>query len=218
MHGAHLGFMSGPHSIETWLTPFRLRELEATADTVFAVDLELRLHYHNAGWSRFARENQGEPGISQRWGLGCQVMDAIPGVLRGYYQALLDEALAVTPGAAPLHHAYECSTPHHFRVCSLRLHRLRAGLLLVHGILLERPHDVRQRRPQVPSAGYITRSGHVQQCVHCRRVRLADGVERWDWVPAWVEQPPQRPRQGLCGFCFEYYYGAGTLDGLLARG
>ena len=35
--------------------------------------------------------------------------------------------------------------------------------------------------------------------------------ESWDWVPAFVAQPPSKISHGLCPLCTVYYYGPGVL-------
>ncbi len=86
---------------------FDLASIEKTADTVFAVSPEMILTYFNPAWYEFARKNHGEPGISQRFGLGSHLGNAIPPILREFYDGAYRNALET---GTVWEHEYECSS------------------------------------------------------------------------------------------------------------
>ena len=189
------------------LQGFELGTLERDAHVIYALSADLELIYFNPAWFRFARENHGEPAISQRFGLGTPAEDFLPAVVRDFYQNAYREALRT---GEVWHHDYECSTPTRYRLyhqTSYPFHN-GAGLLLVHSLCEERPHQAAYRPPQPPDTQtYRSRAtGLVTQCCNCRRIQRPLEPVRWDWVPAWVERMPERTTSGLCPLCYEYYW------------
>jgi hypothetical protein len=57
-------------SFSALLSDFDLAALDAHEGSIVGVDGELRIEFLSAGWYRFAAQNEGEPVISERWGLG----------------------------------------------------------------------------------------------------------------------------------------------------
>lgn len=184
------------------LSPFDLGELDRRGDTAFAVSGSLRLAYHNAAWDRFAREN-GAPWSPGAWGIGASIVEAIPEVLRPFYDQLF--ARARNEGA-PVDHDYECSTPEAIRKLRMRVYPLpREGWLVVSSFVSEQPTP-----PVHPASAAIYRTEHglIVMCAHCRRVRRTDASagETWDWVPGWVARPPAETSHGLCSPCVDHHY------------
>lgn len=192
--------------LAAFLQPFRLEALETHQGSVCALDAELRLRYTNPAWPAFAAAN-GEPLLTERWPLGKSILDAIPAVLLPFYQDLFERALNGLAGPEPLGHDYECSTSELYRRFRMTLYPLpqRRGLVVVHSLLVERPH-LPDPRAEPPYA-YVDEHGLLRQCCHCRRVQHLHEADRWDWVPEWVSNFPPHTSHTLCGVCFDYFYG-----------
>jgi len=179
-------------------------ELRRHEDAVYALTPELDLAYLNPAWFRFADANDGAS-IRARWGLGASVLDAIGGPAR----ALFAQAFArcLERGSA-WSHDYECSSYERFRRFHMDVFPLEAarGLLVVHTLVAEGPHGAeRVERPPV-AARYTDAAGLVLQCSFCRRVQRADGSGAWEWVPAWVHDPPAHVTGGLCRPCLRVHF------------
>lgn len=189
-----------------YIRSFEQAGLADTEGTVFGLWPELTLAYLNAGWFEFAAANGGEPAISQQWGLGRSVLDAIRDPLAPFYRRAFQVTLS---SGTPWQHEYECSSPTNLRRFVQHVYPLAggAGLLVVHSLIVDCPHP---RDPDVsehPVAGdYVDEHRLVRQCMHCRRVRRNGQRRRWDWIPAWVREPPENTSHGLCEVCFRYYY------------
>lgn len=187
---------------------FKLTVFEAHAGTVFGLWPDLRLAYLNPWWFRFAIENGGEPSISRDWGLGRSLPDAIPGVLRPFYEDLFRRS-SQNEGMRPIQHEYECSSADLFRRFCMAVYSLGKGegFAVVNSLVLEAPHDPQERKACEPDfATYAAADGFVRQCASCRRVKNVREPNRWDWVPAWVTSPPTRTSHTFCDVCFAYYY------------
>lgn len=188
-------------ALPAFLGRFDLERLAKDASTIVAIDERYATQWLNPGWEIFARENHGEA-IPMRFGLGTCYLDGISGPLRGFYQAAFENALLT---GEPFELDYECSSPQVFR----RSHMLvlpvsGEGLLLVHSLVVERPHD-RAEQPSLEEA-YRLANGMILQCANCRRVRRKDGSS-WDWVPAWIAATPPRTSHGICACCRGFYWG-----------
>jgi len=191
------------------LARFDLAELEAQHGPVYGMDRELRLAYLNPAWFRFAAENGGEPVIGDSWGLGRAVMEAVPEVLRPFYDKLFGEALArARSPLQPQTLEYECSSAETYRRLAMTVYSLPAGsgLLLVNSTVIEQPHAAPEATAAA-EADYRDANRLFCQCAHCRRFRNFSVAERWDWVPAWVAHMPDPTSHSLCPPCFNYFYG-----------
>lgn len=67
------------------LDGFQLETLEGEPNPVYGLSADRTLSYLNPGWFIFARENGGEPAISERFGIGTFIGDAMAGKARGFY-------------------------------------------------------------------------------------------------------------------------------------
>ena len=178
----------------------RYETLDVCEATVFGLLPDLTLGYFNTGWLAFAAAN-GLPAVSERWGLGCAIADAIRGPVRDYY---LEQYRASLERAQPWEHRYECSSAERRREMILRTYPGREGLLVVTSAVIDVPHE---REASSPANTYRDPETQLlRQCGHCRRFHHS--ASRWDWVPAWVAAPPERITHGLCELCFEHYYPA----------
>ena len=183
--------------------------LEHDTDTIYAVWRDLSLAYMNAGWDRFASENEGVPTITEQWGIPRNIMDAVAESLRPFYQSLFERAAQEADPLHPVQHEYECSSPEHYRRFLMSIYNLNnQGFLVVHSLITEQPHDENQRPAhEVREYLYVKPNGIVTQCAHCRRIRVVGKEEIWHWVPDWVRTPPPNVSHGLCRLCAEYYFG-----------
>ncbi len=182
-----------------------LDELERYAGTVYAVRPDFRLAYMNPAWFRFAQENGGEPGISTRWPLGAPVMPAISAALRSFYEIKFRTCLE---RGEPWVHDYECSSAGVYRRFRQTAYPLKdgCGLLITNTLAMETVHHPVDRSPKsAAKEKYSDENGAISQCAHCRRVMDPAGLDRWDWVPAWVERLPSEVAFVLCGDCRKRY-------------
>ncbi len=162
-----------------------------------------RIGYFNTAYERFAIAG-GEAALCTRWGLGANVLDALPEGLRPFYEDLFRRALVAD---APITHRYECPSPELARTYAMTLYPLgdRQGLLASHVLAFSREH------PDVMAADdrrYRNANGIVRQCAHCRKVRRVGDAAIWDLVPEYVAKPPAETSHGVCELCMEYHYGA----------
>ncbi len=198
------------------LAGFDRTELDAHTGSIYALDLEFRLAYHNEAYLRFAEDNGARRTIEKYWGLGCQWLDVLPACLAGFYRTALERCLR---DQQVWEHEYECSSAENFRRFHQRVYPLRnrCGLLIVNSVLVDAPHDPLVRRSHPPDTGmYADEGGIVHQCAHCRRVECPAEANRWDWIPAWLAKAPTPVSHGLCPVCLDYYYpevDAGTHSG-----
>ena len=183
------------------LAPFALATIEAEPSTVYALTSDLRISYVNPAWTEFARSNRAQ-WAGEEWGPGRPVLDAVPLVLRPFYDSLFARALDKREVVT---HEYDCSSPDEERLFQMRVHPCDSGgLLVVHSPLRVAPRE----RPTTPGPDALYRSaeGRITLCSHCRRVRRVDEHSSWDWVPRLVEGPQSGTSHGLCRVCAEYYY------------
>lgn len=172
----------------------------ATDDnTSYILDHDLRLVRTNPAWARFARANDGER-VLVEWGPGRSIVEAICDELRPFY----------VNGFAHAHetgrtweHDYECSSAGMFRTFRMIAFPIGDGFVVTHALRIVRFHD----RPVFPPSDVYSARGVITMCAHCRRVRHTQVPDRWDWVPAYVAEPPFNTTHGLCPPCKQYYYG-----------
>lgn len=187
------------------LDEYEPSKLEAQSGAIYGLWPDLRLAYLNPAWFRFATENQGEPHISQAWGLGADLSAALPWPLRQWYRDGYAECLRRHRSWSL---EYECSSAELYR----RFHQVvyplgrEEGLLIVNSLVLEVPHDGETRPCCEPlEKAYLDGDGLLHQCSHCRRVRRQGLAEHWDFVPQWIRQPLSNTSHTLCPACSGYY-------------
>lgn len=184
---------------------FRIENLEADASIIYLLDSELRIIYCNKAWDRFAFLNGGTK-LNRRAILGTRVLDVVAGPLEVFYETAFAQAKAK---GQPWEHDYECSSPSAYRLFHMRVLPLADSYLLVENSLrFERPHG--SERPVMPadSALYVSKDGILTMCAHCRRSRRIGTTSApvWDWVPAYLVEPPGPVSHGLCRNCHAYFY------------
>lgn len=184
---------------------FHVASLEADHSIIYLLGPDLRIVYCNRAWDEFASLNGGI-GLNRESVLGKSVLDVIAEPLRPFFANGFAQA---QKQLRPWEHDYECSSPEVFRLFHMRVLPLANSYLLVENSLkVERPHG--SERPAMPSyqAPYLNEHGILTMCAHCRRTRRIDTgeVPIWDWVPAFLTEPPGRVSHGLCRNCRSYFY------------
>lgn len=187
-----------------------LDAVERHAGTVYGMWPDSRLAYFNPAWEGFALENGGDPSIAAESYLGTSVLAITPEVLRPFYRECFHACLHPAENMRrPVQVRYQCSSAELFRELVMTLYRLKdaAGLLAVHALVVECPHDPDERIPRDPDTRELMDDdGLIHQCAHCRRVKNLTQPHRWDWVPRWVERVPRQSSHTLCHFCLQQYY------------
>jgi hypothetical protein len=188
-------------AFEQALASLDLPSIDASPDTIYVVDPELRLRAYNDAWVRFARDN-GAEGLLGSYGLGEPIVRAFPEPVRRYYRDAYREVLART---SRFEQIYECSSAEQVRRFHQTAYPLPGGrgLVIAHHLVVElaRVEDARSvGRLEVRSGQLIT------QCCHCRTVCDPANPERWVWVPDLVRKPARNISHGLCPRCFDFYY------------
>lgn len=188
---------------EPLLRVYDLDELDRQPNTIYAVRSDFTLAYHNAQWTRFAEENGGEPAISTSWSMGRCILEALAEPILGFYESAYRGCLET---GEPFSHEFECSAPDLQRRLQQMCYPLGdgKGLLISNSIVVEEPHPGPAREGQTED--HVDANGILTQCCHCRRVRHARQADRWDWIPRWVQNPPENTSHGLCTLCLEHYY------------
>ena len=176
-----------------------IETLESSDAVIYATDPKLRLIYANRAWDQFAIVNGAAHLVRSRLGRPG-VLDFIRGPLHEFYMDRFAEALGTSK---PVEHVFECSSARIFRTFHMRILPLRnGGLLLINSLTAQKPIQV----GQAPTGKeYIDNDGLINMCSHCRRTQRVDNAA-WEWVPAFVEQQPERVSHGLCPVCLEYHY------------
>ncbi|MFZ0687522.1 MAG: PAS domain-containing protein [Terriglobales bacterium] len=176
-----------------WQTRF-----ENSSSVTCVLDEGRRLIYCNPAWDAFALYNNGIRATS-RHVLGQQLFDYIPEVLQDHYDRLL---LRAALGRKIVGSDYECNTDGKFRKFRLVLLPIpKTNLLaMVHALRIERPMTL----PSLDPAICRFPNKAVTMCAQCRRTKGGDC--RWNWVPDFVRNPPERVSHGICPECMMYLY------------
>lgn len=179
-------------------------DLDAHDAAIYGLWPDLKLAYMNPAWSRFAADNDGEPRMSSRWGLGASLLDAIAPVLKGFYR---DKLRACLRDETVWSHDYECSSPDRIRRFRQWAYPLegRQGLLIVNALVVDLGRSRPKKDGRDPET-YRDGDGLLHQCSHCRRVMDPTQAQRWDWVPRWAAEIPAGTSHTLCPSCFGHYF------------
>ncbi|MFP4599780.1 MAG: hypothetical protein ACLFVJ_16090 [Persicimonas sp.] len=174
-----------------------LEMLDAETSTIYGLSADLRLALLNEGWFAFARKNGAPPEFYEKYGLGGSYLEAVPAVLKEFFASHLRSSIA---SRRPWTFDYECPSP----TChqQVRMHVLPMarglGCIVSNTGIVERPHD-RQEGPgydgtpgeEVLRDIYADPKGAITMCVHCRRTKCPASEQSWDWVPSFLEHPPE---------------------------
>ena len=195
-----------PH-FEPLLGGFERAQLDEASASVYGLWPDSRLAYLNSGWFQFAEANGGEPRISRDWGLGANALLAIDPPLRGFFEQAFR---ACGESGATWNHRYECSSAQRYREFHMHVYPLGPweGFLVVNSLVVDVDHDPDLRPAHAAEVrAYTDEHDLIVQCIHCRRIRCVGEPNRWDWVPAWVERPPENTSGSLCSPCYEFHFG-----------
>lgn len=185
------------------LLPETLRAaLDGREDVACVLDADLRFVHCNPAWDHFALANQGERARSE-YVLGTSLLDVVAGPLRRFFQHAFE---AVASSGNPFEFDYECSSADCFRLFRMHIMPLKpgGGFLVVHSLRVEEPHHRAAESPD--SERYCTSEGLIVMCAHCRRTRRVQEPDKWDWVPAHLNDRSLQVSHGLCGICRAYLY------------
>jgi hypothetical protein len=189
------------------------KSLNAFSGAIYGLWADYALAYANPAWFHFAKENGGEPQISNEWGLGRSVLDCVSGEVKAFYESNYAKCLETQER---WDHVYECSSDELIR----RFHQIvyplgqGEGLLIVNSLIVQRPFYEGERPACEPDdETYLDANGLIHQCAFCRRVKNIREPEHWDWVPAWVRQCPDNTSHTYCPTCFAHYFPAPGTPG-----
>lgn len=194
------------------LSRFDLGELDEQRATIYGLRRDYTIGYANRTWFRFAAANLAPPELSNPDQFdGPAVTDWFYGPLRDYYREKFDEIVA---DGNPHRQDYHCSSPDEFRIFHMEILPLSAetseridGFLLVNSVrFVDDPEHHFDVIEQVDPSNYVTEEGLIVACSNCRRFRHCTIENRWDWIPAYLEEPPARVSHGICPVCLDYYY------------
>lgn len=178
-------------------------ELDREPGSVVGLWPDGRIALLNGAWRRFGEQNQGSD-VLLRWPIGSDLLSGISGVLREYYTRAFAGVRAL---GQPWEQTYQCHSPLVRRQFRLRVLPLeRRALLLIHSAIVEAPLSSWSSELETPELeGYVGPSGMVRQCSNCRRTQhvTRDG---WDWVRAYVTDPPPNVTHGICDICLRQDY------------
>jgi hypothetical protein len=195
---------------EKLLSKFELEEIEESSETIFGLWSDFTLGYFNSGWKEFAKENGAPPVLTTPEYLGRSVIEVCGQELAPFYKNLFESGLAMSEEELhPVQHRYECSSADLFRKFLMTVYPLGEGdgLLVTNSLVIEVEHEKRGADPHPPmSAEYRDEQDLIRQCSHCRKVKHVSSRSRWDWIPAWVEEPPSEVSHTLCPVCLEHFY------------
>ncbi|MGD8709046.1 MAG: hypothetical protein PVF40_01555, partial [Ectothiorhodospiraceae bacterium] len=143
--------------------------LEAEDGTVFAVWEDGRLGYINEAWGHFARENEGEPVITEHYPLGTSVYQGMAPPMRRFFASLVKKALATGRVVA---HSYECSSPTTYRLYHQSLYPVgsRRAVVAVNSLVETHAHPGPSVSHEPDPSLYRDADGVLSQCSYCRRV------------------------------------------------
>ena len=168
------------------------------SDTCCVLDSSLQFLYCNPAWDDFARSNGGTESVLAHSLMHKRLLTYIPEIIKPFF---VEHFNALRAGGGIWRHRYECSSPTDFRMFEMQAVRLwdENEILICHILKINRPHD---RTPIDPPP---RRLGQVHICCHCRRTLRQDDSGIWDWIPAYLTDPPADRADDLCPPCAENY-------------
>jgi len=187
-----------------------LERLNRHPSSVYGIDSKFAISYVNPAWFNFAEKNSNNRFQHSDWPLGRNVFDSIPDSLEPYYRDLFESTLRMK--SSPLiarQTEYECSSPNLYRRFSMHLYSIgEEGILVVNSLSVEKPYIAPplEGLPKFSEEDYIDEHGMLIQCANCRRIQNLSSLERWDWVPKFIEYPHPNTSHGICPPCSQHYY------------
>ena len=160
------------------------KKLEKDASVIYALDKDLRITYCNEAWD----------------------MEVVPRPLQPFFEKGYRRALQKREN---WEHTYECSSSTIYRTYRMAAYPdpESSGLVVVNSLITERPLTSEHGSAKAASDSvYVDSYGLITVCCHCRRTHRAGSIGAWDWVPAYVENPPPMVSHGICEVCMNLYY------------
>ncbi|MCW9041126.1 MAG: hypothetical protein OQJ69_00790, partial [Flavobacteriales bacterium] len=156
--------------------------LEEDPHSIYAVDENFNLIYFNEAYFQFARDNDGEPQITNNHSLGSNILSAIKGDIKKIYAQALTEVL--TTGKSK-NLSYECSSIKKYRLFMQRLYPLKKakGVVIINSLQVE--SELKNVASHLEK-NYLQETGFINQCSNCRRTQSAIDINKWDWVPSYI--------------------------------
>lgn len=174
--------------------------IENDPSVIYILDGDYRLCRCNAAWDRFALANSGESLLRDSVA-GRSIFEYISGAVADHYRQVFERSLK---SGGIWQQEYECSSPSIQRRFSMRIYPIRGELMIVNSLIVEDRHPAVAFPPI--ETRYRNSDGLIVMCANCRRAKVAETEEQWDWVPGFVEKRPFRVSHGLCSPCYEYYH------------
>jgi len=184
---------------------FSLDILNASSDIIYGISNDMRLSYMNPAWFIFAKNNSGEPEITQKFSKGAHLADSISGKLAQFY---LDSYQQILTTKKIWTFEYECSSDFEFRFFTQIAYPLKSGkgIVLVNRLrFLEKMDGVRIKAAKANQEDYLQKNGFIYQCSNCRCVEKR-ATKTWDWVPEWVVNIPPNTSHTVSPTCEQYFW------------
>ncbi len=193
-------------NILSLLEGFNFEKLEADANVVYALSSDFKLIYFNHAWVNFAKENNGQPSVADKFPVGTSIFSAISEPLKSFYTENYQKIFRTQKIG---NHDFECSSNKVFRIFHQTVYPLlnQQGLLIINNIVKRGniTHEMEKPLHSLEKA-YTWPTGFITQCIHCKRVQRVAEPEVWDWIPEWDDAVPSNNSSSLCSPCFDYYY------------
>lgn len=183
-----------------------IQALEKSSTVSYVLDSQCVFLYCNPAWDRFAKSNEA-PGLRGEVVIGSDLFDVIPTALSKFYAETFQK---VRTRQQVWEHSYECSSPDLFRKYRMRIHFLtrRNWFLVTNPLIFQRKH----RNPARPDPKkYVSSTGLITMCAHCRCANRVDNPDQWDFVPEYLQFKGQDSLQlshGFCPTCYAYFNAA----------
>jgi len=134
------------------LTSFEEVNIETHSSAVYGLWKDFSLAYFNPAWFTFAKDNGGEPTISEEWKLGRNVMDAVTPDLKKFYTGFFLSTFNDPKSQGyPKQHVYQCSSANQYREFHMSLYPVggNKGILVVNSLVQEMPYPTLVSRPKL---------------------------------------------------------------------
>ncbi len=179
-------------------------DILSSDNVIYVFDETFTIVEVNDAFVRYAKENDGGPEFRGSFGEGCRLLEVMPERLRPFYRTIYQRALS----GEIVEHDYACHTPPHYRLYRLRLLPLDGGLVAAENSLrVERElPDLLGLDAKAIASRYVSPSGMIIQCMHCRRTKANAERDRWDLIPSLIRSRDDRISHGLCLVCLGLYY------------
>lgn len=186
------------------LDPYELALQSSTTVSACGIWKDFTIAYLSPGWFSFSDANGGEPAISERWGLGANLLSGITGSLRQLYCETFMRCLRED---RRWEHLYDCSSPDRYRLFQMTAYPLQnaEGILITHAARIDYACDRGQGVAPDPAA-FVDSHGLLHQCSYCRKVQRQNEQPQWQWVHEWAVQSPKNTSHSVCEACYGFYF------------